>query len=64
MSRSNKERNEGAEYKGTQKRKHYSDDIFFLLCMQMDREIIAVIAVSISPETYGLGESGDRGEKQ
>lgn len=31
--------------------------------MQMDREIIAVIAVSISPETYGLGESGDRGGK-
>lgn len=51
MSRSNKEWSEGAEYKGTEKRKHYSDDIFFLLCMQMDRKIIAVIAVSISPET-------------
>lgn len=32
--------------------------------MQMDRKIIAVIAVSVSPETYGLGESGDRRKSQ
>lgn len=32
--------------------------------MQMDRKIIAVIAVSISPETYGLGESEDGGAKK
>lgn len=37
---------------------------FFLLYMQMDRKIIAVIAVSVSPETYGLGESGDRRKSQ
>lgn len=39
--------------------------VFFpLLYMQMDRKIIAVIAVSVSPETYGLGESGDRRKSQ
>lgn len=37
------------------KRENITVMIFFLLCMQMDRKIIAVIAVSISPETYGLG---------